>query len=271
MTISWEYNPNTLILAVEEYEKSRPVRRTQSEMILPRSIRMEMLRKEWGVSQSQIASAVRSGVRAKSQRRTTVGNLGKTERVEEMIEGATKQLLKTLFLRKSTSKKAKELEAEIQKVNRQRSQIFLEGTMKYEYDVSECFSPWQEELLPDESEADLGLLDDCIPEEKEHSPNPERFTEKGLKDDKPRKPIRDFSDADMSTSSGEGSDHMRAQDEQSPAVEGINRMCPQDMQSSGESASQLAGAATKRSKPVITAEEPDDLLPGIAQAAKVDC
>ncbi|CAB9504362.1 expressed unknown protein [Seminavis robusta] len=161
VTISWEYNPNTLVLAVEEYEKSRPVRRTQSEMILPRSIRMEMLRKEWDVSRGQIAGAVRRGIRAKNQRRTTLGNLGKTEKVEEMIEGATKTLLKTLFLRKSTSKRAKELGEQIQKVNNQRAQIVLQHTMKGEYvetgiDESDSSSPWLAELMPDESETDRG-------------------------------------------------------------------------------------------------------------------
>jgi hypothetical protein len=267
MTISWEYNPNTLIFAVEEYEKSRPVRRTQSQMILPRSIRMEMLRKEWGVSQSQIASAVRSGVRAKSQRRTTLGNLGKTERVEEMIEGATKQLLKSLFLRKSTSKRAKELEDQIQKVSKQRAQIRLEGNMKYEYDGSESMNPWLTELVPDDSEHDLGPLNDVIPEE-EH--NPEWSMVRSLKDDKPRLPMRETSDGDLSTSSSvDGSNHIRLQDKLSAALEGPNH--PQDKQSSGESASQLSGASSKRTKPLITAEEPDDLLPGLTQPAPVEC
>ena len=155
MTISWEYDPNTTVLSVEEYERMRPVRRTQSQMILPRSVRVDMLRKEWGISNREIVSAVRSGVRAKNQRRTTLTNLGRTEKVEEFFEGATKQLLKTLFLRKGTSQKAFELEQEIQKVDDQRAQLMLEHSIEDEYDdyeASESESPWVCDAVDDDLE-----------------------------------------------------------------------------------------------------------------------
>jgi hypothetical protein len=187
-----------------------------------------------------------------------------------MIEGATKQLLKTLFLRKSSSKKAKELEEQIQKVNKQRAQIFLQDVTKYEFDGSECQNPWQTELLPDESDPDLNPLDDNIPEEQEHSPH----WSAGLdpRDSKPTLPLRESSDLDISSSTSvDDSQHMRTQDKQSPAVEGSKHTRPQDEQSSGESASQVLGAATNRTRPAITAEEPDDLLPGMAQAANIEC
>lgn len=154
VTISWEYNPNTTVLSLEEYEKARPVRRTETQMILPKSVRVSLL-KDCGISNNQIVAAIRSGVRAKNQRRTTLGNLGRTEKVEEIIEGAAKQLLKTLFLRKSTSAKAQELQDEIQKVNNHRAQIVLEYTSKEDCDESDSSCPWATDLEPDESENEL--------------------------------------------------------------------------------------------------------------------
>jgi len=234
-------------------------------MILPRSLRMEMLRKEWNVSQQQIASAVRSGIRAKSQRRTTLGNLGKTEKVEEMIEGATKQLLRTLFLRKSTSKRAQELEDEIQRVNNQRNQLVLEENMKGEFSDSE--SPWTAELLDDETEAEASRQDIFT------SPTPpatrrdlDSSSEK--KDDRPRIPMRGGSDLDIDM------------DESAASAKSAEDVAVHHTQSTGESASQVQKLPLKIrvGKPMITAVEPEDDIIGTEateaeqlQKAHVDC
>ena len=229
VTIAWEYNPNTTILSIEEYEKARPVRRTQSQMILPRSVRVDMLRKEWGVSNHQIVCAVRSGVRAKNQRRTTLGNLGRTEKVEEMIEGATKKLLKTLFLRKGTSDRAHELEEQIQQVNSQRAQIVLMRNMKGEYDESESSCPWAADLLHDESESENGLSHASEDRFKATTSN----RDGSLKI--PEKPEPSESDRDLSSVPEE-----------------------RQIQSTGESASQVPPHAHRSPRPIITAVEPDD-------------
>lgn len=78
-------------------------------MILPREVRQQMLRKEWDVTQRQIAEAVRNNIKVKNQRRATINNLSKAPAVEEMIESATRTLKRGLFLRKSTSKQVEEL------------------------------------------------------------------------------------------------------------------------------------------------------------------
>lgn len=249
-------------------------------MILPRSLRMQMLRKEWGVSQSQIAQAVRQGIRTKSQRRTTLGNLGKTEKVEEMIEGATKQLLKSLFLRKSSSKQAQELGDTIQKVKQQRSQLILEHVTEGEYSESSySTSPWAIDLLPDESgsggsgsewqESHDSLLDSPIVEQHAsidislNSRMSQTSDSSSRKDDAPKKPVRpepsDSSVGDLSSSSDE--------DEVQPIF--LNK------QSTGESAIQHDGTAQRFPKPaMITATEPDDEKPPIVPSPpriEVDC
>lgn len=243
MTITWEYDPNTTILSIEEYEKARPssVRRTQSQMILPRSVRVGMLRKEWGVSNQDIVEAVRLGVRTKNQRRTTLGNLGRTEKVEELIEGATKQLLKTLFLRKGSSKKAYELEKEIQRVDDQRAQVVLEQTMEGDYDESETPYHWGSELMHDELESENGYSQGFC-------------QDNGIEEALPRDD--DFEEISI------------GKDNKAP-----EKIDPKEFQAAGESASQGRASHVKKNQPVITAVEPDDDILEVNSRASIttDC
>lgn len=89
-------------------------------MILPRDVRQGMLRKEWGVSQSQIASAVRNNIKVKNQRRTTVNNLSKSSRMEEAFENATRKVMKG-FLMKNTSKELDKLQKDAKMAEEQRA------------------------------------------------------------------------------------------------------------------------------------------------------
>lgn len=284
MTISWEYNPDTKILSVEEFEKNRPTRRTQSEMVLPRSLRIEMLRKEWGVSQSQIARAVRSGVRAKSQRRTTLGNLGKTEKMEELIEGATKQLLKSLFLRKSTSKRAQELGDKIQSVKQQQKQLVLEHLTEGEYsDSSYSQNPWAAELLPDDSDAYHQSQETIFERDIDGSPTIRQHPSLEInltsrmrassgsdsssrRDDAPKKPPRpEPSDSEV----GDPSDSTLGDENESEPI-------THDKQSTGESARQNSKSYKRPNQTAkVTATKPDDdelpPLPIRARKQEVEC
>lgn len=91
-------------------------------MILPRDVRQGMLRKEWGVTQSQIASAVRANIKIKNQRRTTVNNLSKSTRVEEAFENATRKVMKGLLL-KNTNKELDKLEKQAREAEEQRKKF----------------------------------------------------------------------------------------------------------------------------------------------------
>lgn len=70
----------------------------------------EALLQEWGVSSHEIVSSTRALNKAKNQRRQTVRNLNKAERLEESIEGATRKLKKVLSLRRSTKTEVEELQ-----------------------------------------------------------------------------------------------------------------------------------------------------------------
>lgn len=91
-------------------------------MILPRDIRQAMLRKEWGVTQSQIAAAVRNNIKVKNQRRTTVNNLSKSSKVEEAFENATRKVMKGLLLRNS-NKEFDKLEKQAKEAEKQKKML----------------------------------------------------------------------------------------------------------------------------------------------------
>eukprot|EP00980_Cylindrotheca_fusiformis_P007267 scaffold1525_cov142-Cylindrotheca_fusiformis.AAC.67 len=134
VSISWEYNFMGE-LTIQEYEDTRPNRRSQMEMVLPRKVRLDMLKKDCNVTQRQIAEAVRRNVRAKNQRRTTVNNLGKALKVEQMMESIGRKVKRTLCFKKSISLQVQELEAKHNEAARLRRQRRLELEMQDEYDT----------------------------------------------------------------------------------------------------------------------------------------
>ena len=77
-------------------------------MVLTREKR-EALLLAWGVSFPDIVDSIRSNIRVKNQRRQTVTNLGKVERLEEAFESATRKLKRVVLLRRRTGNKVKEL------------------------------------------------------------------------------------------------------------------------------------------------------------------
>lgn len=78
-------------------------------MVLSREER-EALLLNWGASFHDIIEAVRSNIKIKNQRRQTVTNLGKVERIEEAFESATRKLKSALMLRRSTGNKVRRLQ-----------------------------------------------------------------------------------------------------------------------------------------------------------------
>ena len=70
----------------------------------------EKLLLNWGYSFDDIVSAIRSNIRVKNQRRQTVTNLGKVERLEEAFESATRKLKRMILLRRSTADEVKEMQ-----------------------------------------------------------------------------------------------------------------------------------------------------------------
>ena len=130
-SISWEY----VVLDgidVDDYEKFRPPRRLQQEMILSRTAREEALRFEWNASRKEIIESVRRNVRVKNQRRTTVNNLGKATKFEEAMESASRKFKRLVKGQKSVRRQVRDLEEEFDLTNRRRSKLlYLEQSMSH--------------------------------------------------------------------------------------------------------------------------------------------
>lgn len=102
ISIGWAHG-NTRFVNIDTYEHSRSHRRTQRKLVLNRQSR-EALLAYWDVPVNEIVEAIRGNVRVKNQRRQTVTNLGKVEKLEEAFESAARKLKKTLLLRRKGAK-----------------------------------------------------------------------------------------------------------------------------------------------------------------------
>ena len=97
------------MIDIDYFESTRTYKKKSSHLILSREER-EALLLNWGASFHDIVESVRGNLKIKNQRRQTVTNLGKIERIEEAFESATRKLKSALLLRRSTGNKVKRLQ-----------------------------------------------------------------------------------------------------------------------------------------------------------------
>lgn len=110
LAIEWEYDPEPVVVNVEEFEEYRPPRRTQFELMLGRDERHEILEDEWQIPQEEIAQAIRLNIKAKNQRLRTLNNIGRISEIEEKFESVKSKLKKRVKpWKKRSSKGAQEL------------------------------------------------------------------------------------------------------------------------------------------------------------------
>lgn len=156
----------TTTMKLDEYERLRPDRRSQVEMVIPRRERFRMLREEWEVPQSEIAASVRMAVKIKHQRRASVTHV-RSDKWDEMMERASRKVTRTLLFRKSTSAQAKELEEQFEEANQRRTQWLL-SMMDKETAERKALSPIcvleGEEEEEEEEDIELDVSDEDEPE-----------------------------------------------------------------------------------------------------------
>lgn len=96
--IGWAFG-NGETQTIDEYESERLPRREQPDLVLSRQEREELL-VEWGASFQEIIDAIRSNIKIKNQRRSTVNAIGRYDRWEEMMESAGRKIKRTIGLQK---------------------------------------------------------------------------------------------------------------------------------------------------------------------------
>jgi len=138
LTIGWKFWQRART-SVDWYEKARPARKSQFELVMPREARQEMLIVEWRISQAQIATAVRSNIRTKNQRRRTVNNLGRLNKLEEGLESLMRKLMRLVTFQKRPSKQVEEMTKKSLMVEEERRAYF--ARMDTENEAKEAAHP----------------------------------------------------------------------------------------------------------------------------------
>lgn len=93
--IGWQYIQYEQI-RIDDYENNRQ-KRTKAEMVMSADDRQWILRKEWEISQKEIAAAVRQAIKVKNQRRQTIIMEGdvfwsRVKRAMEVFEDCVKPI-----------------------------------------------------------------------------------------------------------------------------------------------------------------------------------
>lgn len=108
-SIGWNYALQSDYMSVDGYEKSKTDRRTHMDLLLSREEREYLLLDEWEVPRTQITEAIRSTIRTKNQRRTTVTNLTKSPILDEVMESVGRKWKRALSFQKRPSIQAASL------------------------------------------------------------------------------------------------------------------------------------------------------------------
>mmetsp|Transcript_22850 Transcript_22850/g.64683 ORF Transcript_22850/g.64683 Transcript_22850/m.64683 type:complete len:154 (+) Transcript_22850:1147-1608(+) len=103
-------------------------------MVLPRGIRQHMLKSVWEVRQGRIAASVRQVIRTKNQRKSTVTNLGKATKMEEVWESICRKLKRLLTFQKSVSAQVRDLEKSMTAAEKERAKHRMEIMMSEDDD-----------------------------------------------------------------------------------------------------------------------------------------
>jgi hypothetical protein len=103
MALDWKYNPHHHVLDVDDYEKNK-TSRSKIELVMPKSIREDILKQDWDVSRSEMQAMAKEINITKRGRRATAMNSDAAEKRTEVIRSASRKV-KRIF---SLSKKKEE-------------------------------------------------------------------------------------------------------------------------------------------------------------------
>lgn len=104
---------------LDSFERARPPRRSQMDLVLTRGERHRLL-VEWGASGQDVIEAIRMIIRVKNQRRQTVNNLGSYDRIEEVFENLARRM-RRVVCQSSSNTAALKLKQESERVASMKS------------------------------------------------------------------------------------------------------------------------------------------------------
>lgn len=100
--LDWTYY-DTQPKSLEVYEHIHGQPRNQLDLIMSREERQTTLMLDWGVTYVEIAQAVRETFKVRNQRRRSVHNIGKAQKLDTFLESAQRKLKRTLLFQKRSS------------------------------------------------------------------------------------------------------------------------------------------------------------------------
>jgi hypothetical protein len=99
VSIGWTFIPETQsCITVDEYESSRPPRRSPSQMVMPRALRESLLSDIVEYSPKDIQEAIRKARKVKVQRQQTMRKLNMSP-YEEALQGALRRVKQIVWWR----------------------------------------------------------------------------------------------------------------------------------------------------------------------------
>jgi len=111
LTFGWRPSGSS-VLPLDDYECRRPPRRHSSQMVMPRSVREEMLL-DCGCTWTEIMTAVRGNNLAKGRRQHTLNTLG-MHRVQEIAQSARRKF-RRLFVGRAERRVVEEWKVEAER------------------------------------------------------------------------------------------------------------------------------------------------------------
>lgn len=164
--IGWGHG-DTRVMPLDDYEERRPYRRKR--IVLTRPEREELLL-TWGISFDDIIDSIRMNIRVKNQRRQTVTNLGKIERLEEAFESATRKIKRALLLRRRTGDMVRRLQEQAEVAKKIHSPS---SSVEDEQNSDEKITEKRERTVNSEEEPDRNQL--SLPDLRKKLPSESRL------------------------------------------------------------------------------------------------
>lgn len=103
LSIGWSYYPEHFSASLTDFEKSRGPRRQGTQMVVPKSVRHQILQNEWNFSSDSIIKATKATQKLHNQRHVTAITSDSVFKAEDLLKRAARKVRKIFIRRRSIS------------------------------------------------------------------------------------------------------------------------------------------------------------------------